>query len=184
MYIGPWLLSARHDSTSLHPHCTPGPSPYIYKRKVQGPRTKEGGRAGGRADGQALSLSLANAWNPLLQAHPPWAQDNTSCGSPFFVPPCVPSRADPSGLGHAATLYSSVQGPPGVETPTHMPSYFNRVSSFRTPSYSSFFVVTVDYIYGRAPGMRPHCPSCVRAVTCPCALTSPGATCPHSQPRL
>lgn len=66
----------------------------------------------------------------------------------------------------------------------HMPSYFNRVSSFRTPSYSSFFVVTVDYIYGRAPGMHPHCPSCVRAVTCPCALTSPGAMCPHSQPRL
>jgi hypothetical protein len=32
-------------------------------------------------------------------------------------PPCVPSRADPSGLGHAATIYSSVQGPPGVETP-------------------------------------------------------------------
>jgi hypothetical protein len=29
-----------------------------------------------------------------------------------------PSRADPSGLGHAATIYSSVQGPPGVETPT------------------------------------------------------------------
>jgi hypothetical protein len=30
----------------------------------------------------------------------------------------APSRADPSGLGHAATFYSSVQGPPGVETPT------------------------------------------------------------------
>jgi hypothetical protein len=33
-------------------------------------------------------------------------------------PLCVPTRADPSGLGHAATIYSSVQGPPGVETPT------------------------------------------------------------------
>jgi hypothetical protein len=32
--------------------------------------------------------------------------------------PCVPSRADPSGLGHTGTIYSSVQGPPGVETPT------------------------------------------------------------------
>jgi hypothetical protein len=30
----------------------------------------------------------------------------------------APSRADPSGLGHAATIYSSVQGPPGVEMPT------------------------------------------------------------------
>jgi hypothetical protein len=33
-------------------------------------------------------------------------------------PLCVLSRANPSGLGHAATIYSSVQGPPGVETPT------------------------------------------------------------------
>jgi hypothetical protein len=31
----------------------------------------------------SLSLSLANACNPLLQAHPPWAQDNTSRGSLF-----------------------------------------------------------------------------------------------------
>jgi hypothetical protein len=35
-----------------------------------------------------------------------------------FSPLCAPSRADPSGLGHAAIIYSSVQGPPGVETPT------------------------------------------------------------------
>jgi hypothetical protein len=30
----------------------------------------------------------------------------------------APSRADPSGLGHAATIHSSVEGPPGLETPT------------------------------------------------------------------
>jgi hypothetical protein len=36
----------------------------------------------------------------------------------FSSPLRAPSRADPSGLGHAATIYSSVQGPPGVETPT------------------------------------------------------------------
>jgi hypothetical protein len=68
-----------------------------------------------REDGltDSLSLSLANACNPLLQAHLPWAQDNTSRS----FPPCVPSCADPSGLGHAATIYSSVQGPPWVETP-------------------------------------------------------------------
>jgi hypothetical protein len=38
----------------------------------------------------------------------------------FVISPPLraPSRADPSGLGHAATIYSSVQGPPGVETPT------------------------------------------------------------------
>jgi hypothetical protein len=29
-----------------------------------------------------------------------------------------PSHADPSRLGHAAIIYSSVLGPPGVETPT------------------------------------------------------------------
>jgi hypothetical protein len=65
-----------------------------------------------REDGltSRLSPALANACNPL------WAQGNTSRGSLF--PPCVPSRADPSGLGHAATIYSSFQGPPGVETPT------------------------------------------------------------------
>jgi hypothetical protein len=42
----------------------------------------------------------------------------TRAAVPSFVPPCVPSRDDPSGLGHAATIYSSVQGPLGVETPT------------------------------------------------------------------
>jgi hypothetical protein len=36
---------------------------------------------------------------------------------PRFSPLCVSSRANPSGLGHAATIYLSVQGPPGVETP-------------------------------------------------------------------
>jgi hypothetical protein len=40
MYLGLWLLSARHVSTLLPPHCTPGPSPYVYKRKVQGSRTR------------------------------------------------------------------------------------------------------------------------------------------------
>jgi hypothetical protein len=58
--------------------------------------------------------------------HPPWAQDNTKAAvfPLLFSPLCVPSRADPSGMGHAATIYSSVQGPPGVETPTngHAPS--------------------------------------------------------------
>jgi hypothetical protein len=73
-----------------------------------------------------LAPSHADACNPLLQAHPTWAQDYTKAtGSPFFAclsfsPPLrAPSRADPSGLGHAATIYSSVQGPPGVETPTY-----------------------------------------------------------------
>jgi hypothetical protein len=42
----------------------------------------------------------------------------TPVSSPAAFPLRAPSRADPSGLGHAATVYSSVQGPPGLETPT------------------------------------------------------------------
>jgi hypothetical protein len=41
----------------------------------------------------ALSLSLANACNPLLQAHPSWAQDNTRPRFPLlFSPLCYISR--------------------------------------------------------------------------------------------
>jgi hypothetical protein len=71
-----------------------------------------------------LAPSHADACNPLLQAHPTWAQDkHEGRGFPLYArllvsPLRAPSRADPSGLGHAATIYSSVQGPPGVETPT------------------------------------------------------------------
>jgi hypothetical protein len=107
------------------PHCTPGPSPYAYKRKVQGSLTRRlATRENGLADNLSLSLSHSPSRmlvTPLLQAHPTWAQGNTkAAGFPFccFSPLRAPSRTDPSGLGHAATIYSSVQGPPGVETPT------------------------------------------------------------------
>jgi hypothetical protein len=76
--------------------------------------------------GQRIRLSLSLSPTRTLvtpyckRIHPPWAQDNAkAAGFPFTVLPlCVPSRADPSRLGHAATIYSSVQGPPRVETPT------------------------------------------------------------------
>jgi hypothetical protein len=71
--------------------------------------------------------SRVDACNPLLQAHPTWARDkHKGRGIPPLTlvslrlpsPLRAPSRADPSGLGHAAIIYSSVQGPPGFETPT------------------------------------------------------------------
>jgi hypothetical protein len=69
---------------------------------------------------RALSLSLANACNPLLQAHPPWAQDNTKAAvSPYCFPPFV-SRLAPTHLGWDTQRQFTRQSrdPPGVETPT------------------------------------------------------------------
>jgi hypothetical protein len=43
---------------SYTPHCTPGPSPCIYKRKDQGLHAR-GSRGGERANEQALFLSLS-----------------------------------------------------------------------------------------------------------------------------
>jgi hypothetical protein len=93
------------------PHCTSGSSPCIYKREVQG-LPAEGGRAGERANEQALSLSLATLVTPTTST--PLVQDNTS-----HIPPCVPSCANPSRQGHAATnLLVGPGTPPGSETPT------------------------------------------------------------------
>jgi hypothetical protein len=73
-----------------------------------------------------LAPSRVDACNPLLQAHPTWARDKHEGRG---IPPLTPvslrlpsplralSLADPSRLGHAAIIYSSVQGPPGFETP-------------------------------------------------------------------
>jgi hypothetical protein len=98
----------------------------------------------GLADSLSLSLSLADACNPLLQAHPTWARDNMeAAGFPFavFSPLRVPSRADPSALGHAATIYSSVQGPPGSKR-RHCPNHIWHLRTVRSskpdgPHYNS-----------------------------------------------
>jgi hypothetical protein len=109
MYIGLWLLSARHVSTLLHL----GPLLTSIKGRSRA-LVREGGRAGGRADGQALSLSPSRTLvTPYCKCIRPGRRITRAAA----FPPCVPSRADPSGLGHAATIYSLVQGPPGVETP-------------------------------------------------------------------
>jgi hypothetical protein len=103
------------------PHCTPGPSPYIYKRKVQGSRTRGWPRGRmGRRTRLAPSLSPTRTLvTPYCKRIRPGRRTTQRPRFPLTVfPPCVSSRADPSGLGHTATIYSSVQGPPGVETPT------------------------------------------------------------------
>jgi hypothetical protein len=80
------------------------------------------GRAGERADAQgSLSLSHANACNPLLQAHPNWAQGNMKvAGFPFacfFPPSCSVSRR-PIWAGTRGDNLLVGPGTPGVETPT------------------------------------------------------------------
>jgi hypothetical protein len=107
------------------PHCTPGPSPYDYKRKVQGSHTRRlAARENGLPDGLSLSLSLADACSPPTASAPDLGTGQHGGRRipllPVSSPLCALSRADLSGLGHAATVYSSVQGPPRVETPTMM----------------------------------------------------------------
>jgi hypothetical protein len=66
-------------------------------------------RAFMREDGPTsrLTLSRANACNPYCKRIP-LAQDNTS----RVFSPCVPSRANSSGLGHAATILLVGPGTP------------------------------------------------------------------------
>jgi hypothetical protein len=83
---------------------------------------REGGRAGEWAGAQSHALSLSPSRTlvtPYCKRIHPGRRTTRGRGFPSLVfPPCAPSRVDPSGLGHTATIYSSVQGPPGVETPT------------------------------------------------------------------
>jgi hypothetical protein len=80
----------------------------------------------GRRSRKPLAPSRVDACNPLLQAHPTWARDkHEGRGFPLlrlspsgFFPPSRSISRRPIWLGHAATIYSSVQGPPGVEMPT------------------------------------------------------------------
>jgi hypothetical protein len=72
-----------------------------------------------REDGLTDSLSFSpsrTVVTPYCKRIRP-GHRTTRAAVPLIVRPCVPSRADPSGLGHVATIYSSVQGPPGVKMP-------------------------------------------------------------------
>jgi hypothetical protein len=115
----------------LHPHYTPGSSPYAYKRKDQGPLTEgwprgdedeTGARARPLAPSPTWTLvtpyckrtRLGRGTNTKVAGFPPLSRPSPAAFSPLRPRP----RADPSGLGHAATFHSSAQGPPGLETPT------------------------------------------------------------------
>ena len=71
------------------------------------------GRAGERADEQARPLSLSNACNPYCKRIP-LARDNTSRVFPLVFHLALTHL----GWDTQRQFYSSVQGPPGVETPT------------------------------------------------------------------
>jgi hypothetical protein len=93
------------------PHCTSGPSPYIYKREVQA--LPAGGSEVARGNGQTNrpSLSLVTLVTSTT---------STPRRGIIHCPSCVPSCANPSGQGHTAlnSLVGLVEGPPGSETPT------------------------------------------------------------------
>jgi hypothetical protein len=100
MYLGLWLLSARHVITLLHPHCTPGPSRYVYKRKVQGSRTR---RLAARENGlahKALSLSPTRTLvTPTASAPDLGTGQHEGRGFPFAVFPPFVFRLAPTHLG-------------------------------------------------------------------------------------
>jgi hypothetical protein len=93
---------------SYTPHCTPGPSPCIYKREVQGLHARGRGVTRENELTNRLTLSLANACNPYYE-HTPLARGNTSHVFPLVF------HLAPTHLGWDAQrqIYSSVQGPPG-----------------------------------------------------------------------
>jgi hypothetical protein len=76
------------------PHCTPGPSPYIYKRKVQGSRTRRWPR--GRTGWRTVSLSLSPSRTlvtPYCKRIRPGRRTTRGRGFPLLFPPlCSVSR--------------------------------------------------------------------------------------------
>jgi hypothetical protein len=85
-------------------HCTPGPSPYAYKRKVQGPLTEGWPRGEGRDDA-CIGLSLPPARTlvtPYCKRTRPGRGTNTkAAGFPFYA--CLPPAFLPFALRLAPT---------------------------------------------------------------------------------
>jgi hypothetical protein len=93
------------------------------------------GRTGRHA---RLSLSLSpmqTLVTPYCKRIRPGRKTTRGHSFPLLFPPCVPSRADPSGLGHAATIYSSVQGPPRGQNADNKCHYY--IADWETPPRST-----------------------------------------------
>jgi hypothetical protein len=132
MYLGRYLSSARHVALCYTPHCTPGSSPYAYKRKDQGPLREGGPRGDEDGTGARLKpLAPSPAWtlvtpyckrtrpgrgtNTKAAGFPPLSRRSpTASLSPLRARP----RARPIWAGARGDIHSSAQGPPGLETPT------------------------------------------------------------------
>jgi hypothetical protein len=120
------------------------------------------GRAGGRADEQAHSRAFVT---PTMSASPRRRITRVA-----FPPPCVPSRANPSGLGHAATILLVGPGTPrGRNADRLLPSV--AFSPFLPPSLPPPFFPGVRNSFSGmasrasgaaqpgtvAPGVAPSC---------------------------
>jgi hypothetical protein len=96
---------------SYAPRCTSGPSPCIYKREVQG--HPGGGFARGKERTNELSLSPYRDALVTPTTSGTLVQDNTRLAPHLVFHPA------PTHLGRGTQrFHSSVQGPPGSETPT------------------------------------------------------------------
>jgi hypothetical protein len=131
MYLGHQLSSARHVALCYTPHCTPGSSPYTYKRKDQGP-LREGWPRGDEEETSARVRPLAPspAWTlvtPYCKRTRPGRGMNTkAAGFPPLSRPSPATSLPPFALGLASThlgwgtrRHSLVGlGTPSLETPT------------------------------------------------------------------
>jgi hypothetical protein len=112
------------------------------------------GRAGERADEQAHSLSLSRTIVTPTASTFPMAWGNTS----RVFPPCVPSRANPSGLGRAATNLLVGPGTPrGRNADNHLALRMTRFAEFGPQNLSA------AVSEGTSGGTWRHSAGCVKA---------------------
>jgi hypothetical protein len=138
MYLGRYLSSARHVAALCYtPHCTPGSSPYAYKRKDQGP-LREGWPRGDedKTGARWRPLAPSPAWmlvTPYCKRTRPGRGTNTkAAGFPplsrrspaaSLSPLRARPRARPIWAGARGDIHSSARDPSGLETPTELDQY-------------------------------------------------------------